>query len=201
VAVVASVLSLTVCLGVLSPPLLLALVFANGVGSALRWPVFSAIVPELVPRPQLPAAQALNGVSMNASRIVGPLVAGALIASVGSAWVFLLNAVLSLSAAVVIFRWKRPRKPDPLGRERLGSAIRIGIEYVSQSSHLKGVLLRISIFFFASTVLLALLPLVARGLRGVMPPLLPCCWPPWAPLLRAPPCGGRWARSPVCRPV
>lgn len=166
VAVVASVLSLTVFLGVLSPPLLLALVFANGVGLALRWPVFSAIVPELVPRPQLPAALALNGVSMNASRIVGPLVAGALIASVGSAWVFLLNAVLSLSAAVVILRWKRPHKPDPLGRERLGSAIRIGIQYVSQSSHLKGVLLRISIFFFASTGLLALLPLVARGLRG-----------------------------------
>ena len=115
VAVVASVLSLTVFLGVLSPPLLLALVFANGVGLALRWPVFSAIVPELVPRPQLPAALVLNGVSMNASRIVGPLVAGALIASVGSAWVFLLNAVLSLSAAVVILRWKRPHKPDPLG--------------------------------------------------------------------------------------
>ena len=166
VAVVASVLSLTVFLGVLSPPLLLALVFANGVGLALRWPVFSAIVPELVPRSQLPAALALNGVSMNASRIVGPLVAGALIASVGSVWVFLLNAVLSLSAAVVIMRWKRPHKPDPLGRERLGSAIRIGIQYVAQSSHLKGVLLRISIFFFASTGLLALLPLVARGLRG-----------------------------------
>ena len=166
VAVVASVLSLTVFLGVLSPPLLLALVFANGVGLALRWPVFSAIVPELVPRSQLPAALALNGVSMNASRIVGPLVAGALIASVGSVWVFLLNAVLSLSAAVVIMRWKRPHKPDPLGRERLGSAIRIGIQYVAQSSHLKGVLLRISIFFFASTGLLALLPLVARSLRG-----------------------------------
>ena len=166
VAVVASVLSLTVFLGVLSPPLLLALVFANGVGLALRWPVFSAIVPDLVPRSQLPAALALNGVSMNASRIVGPLVAGALIASVGSVWVFLLNAVLSLSAAVVIMRWKRPHKPDPLGRERLGSAIRIGIQYVAQSSHPKGVLLRISIFFFASTGLLALLPLVARGLRG-----------------------------------
>ena len=34
----------------MSAPLLLALVFANGIGLALRWPVFSAIVPELVPR-------------------------------------------------------------------------------------------------------------------------------------------------------
>jgi MFS family permease len=166
VAIVASLLSFAIFLNILSPALLLALVFANGIGLAMRWPVFAAIVPELVPRAQLPAALALNGVSMNASRIIGPLVAGAPIASVGSIWVFLLNAVLSLVAAVVITRWQRQHKPHPLGRERLGSAMRIGLQYVVQSQHLKGVLLRISIFFFSSTALLALLPLVARGLNG-----------------------------------
>ena len=166
VAGVASLLSLTVFLGWISPPLLLALVFANGIGLAMRWPVFSAIVPELVPRTQLPAALALNGVSMNASRIIGPLVAGALIASVGSAWVFMLNAVLSLAAAVIITRWKREHKPHPLGREKLTSAMRIGLQYVTQSHHLQGVLVRISIFFFTSTALVALMPLIARNLHG-----------------------------------
>ena len=76
----------------MSAPLLLALTFANGIGLAMRWPVFAAIVPELVPRTALPAALALNGVAMNASRIIGPLVAGAMIASAGSAYVFALNA-------------------------------------------------------------------------------------------------------------
>src|SRR3954470_985095 len=57
----------------MTAPLLLALTFANGVALAMRWPVFAAIVPEIVPRPQLPAALALNGVAMNASRIIGPL--------------------------------------------------------------------------------------------------------------------------------
>ncbi len=166
VAGVASLLSLAIFLGALSPLVLLLLVFANGIGLAMRWPVFSAIVPELVSRAQLPAALALNGVSMNASRIIGPLVAGALIASVGSAWVFLLNAVLSLVAAVVITRWRREHKPHPLGRERLGSAMRIGLQYVAQSSHLKGVLVRISIFFVTSTALVALLPLLARNMEG-----------------------------------
>ena len=166
VAGVASLLSLAIFLGALSPLVLLLLVFANGIGLAMRWPVFSAIVTELVSRAQLPAALALNGVSMNASRIIGPLVAGALIASVGSAWVFLLNAVLSLVAAVVITRWRREHKPHPLGRERLGSAMRIGLQYVAQSSHLKGVLVRISIFFVTSTALVALLPLLARNLEG-----------------------------------
>jgi MFS family permease len=166
VALVASLLSFTVFLGIMTPLLLLVLVFANGIGLAMRWPVFAAIVPEVVPRAQLPAALALNGVSMNASRIIGPLIAGALIASVGSMWVFLLNAVLSLIAAIVISRWKRVPTPHPLGRERLGSAIRIGLQYAKQSAHLKGVLVRISVFFFSSTGLVALLPLVARGLHG-----------------------------------
>jgi MFS family permease len=166
VTLVASLLSVTIFLGALSPLPLLVLIFANGIGLAMRWPVFAAIVPDLIPRPQLPAALALNSMSMNVSRIVGPLIAGALIASAGSAWVFLANAVLSLVAAVVISRWKREQKPSPLGRERLLSAMRIGLQYVSQSSHLKGVLLRIAIFFFCSTALIALLPLVARGLHG-----------------------------------
>ena len=166
VAVVALLLSITIFFGAVTPPVLLALTFANGIGLAMRWPVFSAIVPELVSRAQLPAALALNGVSMNASRIIGPLAAGALIASAGSAWVFLVNALLSLAAAVVISRWKREHKPHPLGRERLGTAMRVGLQYVAQSHHLQGVLLRISIFFLHSTALLALLALVARGLHG-----------------------------------
>ena len=150
----------------MTAPLLLALAFANGIGLAMRWPVFSAIVPELVPRAQLPAALALNGVAMNASRIVGPLVAGALIASAGSAYVFVLNAVLSVVSGFVVLRWRREHTPNPLGRERLLSAMRVGVQFVRQSPRMRAVLVRIALFFFHSTALLALLPLVARGLPG-----------------------------------
>jgi MFS family permease len=166
VATIGALLSVAVFMGVITPPLLLMLLFLNGIGLALRWPVFSAIVPELVPRAQLPAALALNGVSMNASRILGPLVAGSVIASLGSAWVFLLNAVLSVVAAMVITRWRREHRPDPLGRESLRGAMRVGLQYVMQSYHLKGVLLRIALFFFHSTTLMALLPLVALQIEG-----------------------------------
>lgn len=166
VAAVALILCVTILSDRLTAPLLLALTFANGIGLAMRWPVFAAIVPELVPRPQLPAALALNGIAMNASRIVGPLVAGALIASLGSAYVFVLNAALSIVSGFVIMRWKREHKPSPLGRERLLSAMRVGLQYVLQSGRLKAVLLRIFLFFLHSTALLALLPLVARGLAS-----------------------------------
>jgi len=162
----ATVLCAVIALGYINAPLLLALTFANGVGLALRWPVFSAIVPELVPRTHLPAALGLNGIAMNASRIVGPLLAGFLIAGAGSVWVFALNAVLSVVSGFVVMRWRREHRISPLGRERLFSAMRVGVQFVRQSPRMRAVLWRISIFFLHSTALLALLPLLARGLRG-----------------------------------
>ncbi|WPB59538.1 MFS transporter [Xylophilus sp. GOD-11R] len=166
VSAVAVLLCVTILSGWIGPGLLLALTFLNGIGLAMRWPVFSAIVPELVPRSQLPAAMGLNGVAMNASRIIGPLVAGALIAGAGTAWVFVLNAVLSAGAAVVITRWKRQHVVSPLGREKLGSAIRVGLQFVVQSPRMRAVLIRVASFFLHSTALLAMLPLVARALPG-----------------------------------
>lgn len=155
-----------VFLDLLSAPLLLALTFANGIGLALRWPVFSAIVPELVPRTHLPAALGLNGIAMNTSRIIGPLLAGGLIAGAGSVWVFALNAVLCVASGFVVLRWRREHTPNPLGRERLISAMRVGVQFVRQSQRMRAVLVRISIFFLHSTAVLALLPLLARNLRG-----------------------------------
>jgi MFS family permease len=166
VATVAIILCAVILGGHLTAPLLLALTFANGVGLAMRWPVFAAIIPEIVPRPQLPQALALNGVAMNASRILGPLVAGALIASAGTQYVFVLNATLSIIAGFTIMRWQRVHKESPLGRERLTSAMRVGMQYVWQSSRMRALLLRIALFFIHSTALQALLPLLARGLPG-----------------------------------
>lgn len=166
VAAVATILCAVILTGRLTAPLLLALTFANGVGLAMRWPVFAAIIPEVVGKADLPQALALNGIAMNASRIVGPLVAGALIASVGSAYVFVLNAVLSILAGLTIWRWRRVHRESPLGREPLASAMRVGMQYVWQSSRMRALLLRIALFFLHSTAVMALLPLVARGLPG-----------------------------------
>ena len=162
----AAALCLALLFDLLTPPLLLALTFANGIGLAMRWPIFAALIPEIVPRQQLPAALALNAIGMNASRIIGPLVAGALIASAGIAYVFVLNATLSMIAGFVIMRWRRDFVPSPLGRERLLSAMRVGLQFVRESAPLRGVFLRVSLFFFHSTALLALLPLLARRLAG-----------------------------------
>ncbi len=166
VAAVASILCVVILLDRMTAPLLLALTFANGIGLAMRWPVFAAIIPEVVGRSQMPQALALNGIAMNASRIIGPLAAGALIASFGTLYVFLLNAALSILAGLTLIRWRRVHRESPLGREPLTSAMRVGWQYVRQSSRMRVLLMNISLFFVHSSGLMALLPLVARGLPG-----------------------------------
>ncbi len=167
VAFVGVVLAAVVMAGAMTPALLLALTFANGIGLAMRWPVFAAIVPELVPRHELPAALGLNSIAMNASRIIGPVLAGALIASFGSAHVFGLNAALSLVAAFTIWRWKREAEPaSALPGERFVGAMRVGVQYVRQSARMRAVLVRAFLFFLQANALLALLPLIAQRVQG-----------------------------------
>ncbi len=166
VATNAAVLYLVSISGHLDAQMLLLLVFGNGIGLAMRWPVYAAIVPELVPRYQLGAALALNAVAVNFSRVVGPLVAGLVIASAGSQYVFALNFVVSVAAAVVVSRWKRESKPSVLPGERFLGAMRLGWQYVRESKRMKDALVRTSVFFFHATALFALMPLVAKRFGG-----------------------------------
>ena len=164
VAANAAILFAVAYSGSITAPILLALVFTNGIGLAMRWPVFAAIVPEIVPRHHLQAALALNAVAMNASRVIGPLVAGFIIAGLGSEYVFGLNLILSIAAGIAISRWKREAKPSVLPGERFIGAMRLGWQYVRESRRMKDAIVRTSAFFGHSTALLALLPLVAKGL-------------------------------------
>jgi MFS family permease len=166
VSAVALVLAAVSLAGQLTAPVLLALTFANGIGLAMRWPVFSAIVPQVVPRVQLPSALALNGVSMNLSRVVGPMLAGGLIAAASPAAVFALNALLAVASFVLILRWRSEPRTSTLPGERFLGAMRVGLNFAVQSQRLQAVLLRIFLFFLQSAGLSALLPLVARELHG-----------------------------------
>ncbi|HEV7741753.1 MAG TPA: MFS transporter [Pseudolysinimonas sp.] len=70
-----------------------AFALALGIAAAFDAPVRQAFVSELVPTKYLSNAVALNSASFNAARLVGPAVAGLLVAAVGVGWVFLINAV------------------------------------------------------------------------------------------------------------
>ncbi len=106
------------------------LAFLLGCVTAFDAPARQTFVSELVDEADLPSAVALNSTSFNAARMVGPALAGVLIAAVGSGWVFLLNAAsfLAVIGSLLLLSKRRLRggdKPRP-GR----SALIDGFRYV-----------------------------------------------------------------------
>src|SRR5439155_11074235 len=117
--VVALILAGVTFAGMATPWLLLALTFLLGLGFALNAPAWLAITPELVPREEIPAAVALNGVSMNAARAVGPALGGIVVAAASPAAAFLLNAVSFVGVMVVLAAWSRQHEASVLTAVRL----------------------------------------------------------------------------------
>lgn len=162
--VVSVVLALFAYADMLTPWLLLAFTFLIGCGTALHNPSWQAAVGDMVPRDQVPAAVALNSMSFNLTRSVGPAIGGAIVAAAGAAAAFAANAVSYIALIVVLFRWKLETPASTLPRERLGLAISAGLRYVAMSPNIEKVLLRGFVFGLTAISTLALLPLVARDI-------------------------------------
>jgi len=106
--------------------------FALGLGcvTAIDGPVRQTFVAELVPAGKLANAVGLNSASFNAARLVGPGVAGLLIAAVGTGWVFLINAVTFGATIFSLTRMRRSELSPMPSAVRSKGQIREGIAYV-----------------------------------------------------------------------
>jgi MFS family permease len=165
-ACVAIALSAATLAGVMTPWLLLALTFALSAGDAVEAPTWRAVLPELVPREDLPAASALNGIEFNIARAIGPALAGALIAAAGVGAAFLVNAGSFLGVILVVARWKRPVRARTAPAETLGGATVAAIRYVCNAPATRTVILRSGVLIFCASAPLALLPTVAHGVSS-----------------------------------
>jgi MFS family permease len=154
------------------PSTLLLFIFLIGSCAALEGPAWQAVVPQLVPNADLPAAVAANSVGVNISRAVGPALAGILIAGVGIAAPFWIVAFTNFGT-IAVFLWWRPRQHPAaaLPAERFASAIRVGLRYVANNRPLRATLARSVGFFLFASAYWALLPLVARYQIGGGPEL------------------------------
>jgi MFS family permease len=154
-------------LDLMPPALLLAFTFALGVGQALTLPTWQAVIPEVVPRDELPAASALGAINTNLARSAGPAVAGLIVAQTGPATVFALNALSFAVFAYALLRWRRPPESGTAHAERFGPALRAGGRYVRYSPVVRRILLRVTLFVLPGSVVWGLLPLVARQELGL----------------------------------
>ncbi|HEX7061690.1 MAG TPA: MFS transporter [Woeseiaceae bacterium] len=164
---VSAALAACTYLGLITPWLLLTFTFLIGCGAAFNGPSWQASVAEMVPREDLPTAVALNSMGFNIARSLGPALGGFIVALAGAVGAFALNALTYLGIIGVLLRWRRPREERLLPRERIGTAMRVGVRYVLMSPNIKHTLLRALIFGLGASGLMSLMPLIARDLvRG-----------------------------------
>lgn len=159
---VSAALAVVAFAGMLTPWLLLAFTFLLGCGNAMHQPSWQASMRDLVPREDLPAAITLNSMSFNLMRSIGPAFGGAIVAAMGPAMAFGLNAVSYIAVIYALARWKSPQEPRDLPRERMGHAIAAGLRYVALSPDLSRVMMRGFLFGLGAVTVLALLPVITR---------------------------------------
>lgn len=159
---VAATLATLTALNLLTPPLLVGLTFAMGCG-AMAMPAQAAIVSELVPRPMLASAVALNSIGINIARSLGPAIGGLIVAQLGAGWAFGLNALSFAAMLWVLFTWKPEAHVSNLPPEGFGAGLRAGLRYALRAGRLQAVLIKSAGFFFFASAVTALLPLVVRS--------------------------------------
>jgi MFS family permease len=115
--------------------------FLLGCVTAFDSPARQTFVSELVVEADLSNAVALNSTSFNIARMVGPAIAGVLIAAVGSGWVFLINAI-SFAAVLCSLSLLRIGELHPRSRAvRTRGSLAEGFRYVWKRPDLKTILL------------------------------------------------------------
>jgi len=138
----------------------------SGVGNAMFMPAYSAMLPGLVGRENLPGAISLNSTQMNASRVIGPAVGGVAFASVGAAWVFAGNAVSFVFVIIALLRVRLPfvppGDPEPIGRRLTG-----GFRVARRDRVVGRALITITAFSFFCIVFVGQMPVLAAENLGL----------------------------------
>lgn len=137
-----------------------------GVSNAFDIPARQSFVVEMVGREDLPNAIALNSSMFNGARIVGPAVAGLLVARVGEAWCFLLNGASYVAVIVGLLMISvAPRERTPRTLSGLAHAAE-GFRYVARTRPIRGLLMMLGLTSLFGMPYAVLMPIFADQILG-----------------------------------
>ena len=143
---------------------ILVLAFIQGLITAYDFPFRQSLVPEMLDNPEhLQNAIALNSLVVNAARIIGPSIAGIIVARFGEGWCFMLNSISYIGAIIALLLMKIEfiKTVDINGSSRLKS-IRSGFKYVWQHNSIRSVMAMLFVASFIGTSYMTLLPLLVQ---------------------------------------
>jgi len=147
--------------------LLVVMVLGVGAGSAMFGPAYSAVLPGLVGKQDLPGAISLNSAQMNASRVIGPVIGGVLYSLVGPAWIFAGNAATYLfvvGALMIVTLPKVQQAPTGASRWRQLTA---GITVARQDRVVGRCLVTVFVFSLLALAFIGQMPVVAAHNLGI----------------------------------
>jgi MFS family permease len=158
---------LMVATGHISIGWVVALALFGGLINAFEIPARQALIIELVGREDLLDAIALNSTGFNLARILGPMVAGLLIANLGLPWVFGVNAIsyAAVLAGLLAIRLP-PRRSDVPKRTSPMAGLIEGLRYVRRTEPVWNLMRLVAVFSIFGAPYLALMPVIARDTLG-----------------------------------
>ena len=146
---------------------LVALATFGGVVNAVEIPARQSLLIELVGREDLLDAIALNSSGFNLARIIGPSIAAVVIAQLGLAWCFGINA-LSYSAVLIgLLSIRLPRRPRPPHRITPLEGLRAGFAYMRSTREVSLLMRFTAVFSILGVPYLTLMPVYARDVLSL----------------------------------
>lgn len=145
--------------------MVLALSFVSGCAQAFGGPAYQSLIPTLVGKEHLPNAVALNSIQFNLARVIGPVVAGVALATLGMVACFGLNGISFLFVIAAILALRDVHVP-PAATESIVDQMKGGLRYVRDSRNLRAVTVLGFIVAFLGFPLLTFLPVITKDVFG-----------------------------------
>jgi MFS family permease len=157
----ALILAALVWSGHVTVAFVLALSFVTGCGQAFGGPAYQSMIPSLVPRRDLPNAIALNSTQFNLSRVLGPGVGAAVLATIGTAWCFAVNGVSFFFVIVALSLLQLPPHVPATSRPALAAELKSGLHYVRDNRVMFTLTILVTVSTFLAMPIMTMLPAFA----------------------------------------
>ncbi len=145
--------------------------FLAGTAQSFGGPAYSALVPTLVKKEDLPNAIALNSIQFNLARVIGPMLGGWALYYGGAAWCFGLNG-LSFVAVIVTLLIVRTRFTPKKTGESILDSMKEGIGFVRRQAAMEGLIVLAFCMTLLAFPLLGFMPVFAKDVLHGTPKTL-----------------------------
>ena len=148
---------------------IIALSIILGLINAFDMPIRQAFVFDMIEdhKEDVGNAIALNSSMVNAARLIGPSIAGILIATVGEGWCFLVNSISFIAVVVSLLRMNIITKPKPIKELKVFKELKEGFQYGIDFKPIKNLILLLAVVSLVSTSITLLAPVFAKNyLKG-----------------------------------